>query len=98
MENRASGRRVPRPRSRANTVGLVAMWVAFFLNFFTVLIYFFFPYTEWLDVDIAYLDKDDDPLYAYIMLIIYLVLFTLTIWSFFAASCSDPGYVPAGKK
>ena len=100
MENKFERQisRVPRPRSRSNTVGFAAMCLAFVLNFFTVLIYFFFPYTDWLNVDITYIDKDDNALYHYILLSIYLIFFVLTIWSFFAASCSDPGFVPAGKK
>ena len=34
----------------------------------------------------------------YSLFLIYLVLLLLTIWSFLAAACTDPGYLPKEKR
>ena len=89
-----------RPRSRSNTFGRIAICLSFFLNLWTVLIYFLFPYADQKDViwGFNYLDKTDRPITHYCFLLVYLILYVLTVWSFIEASCRDPGYVPHDKK
>ena len=63
-----------------------------------MLIYFVFPNTDLIKWEFKVRDKKEGTWAHYSLFIIYLILLFLTIWSFLAAACTEPGYVPREKR
>ena len=70
-----------RARSKMNTIGPVLVYICLLFNLYAVIYFYAFPLRSLLDSDMAFI-------------LIYFLLFFMTLWSFIAASCTDPGYVP----
>ena len=64
-----------------NTIGPILVYICLLFNLYAVIYFYAFPLRSLLDSDIIFLS-------------LYLLLFTMTMWSFISASCTDPGYVP----
>ena len=64
-----------------NSIGPVLVYICLLFNLYAVIYFYVFPLNGLLDSDDVFIS-------------IYLLLFIMTIWSFIAASCTDPGYVP----
>lgn len=88
--------RPSRCRAFVNKIGPFLITFSLTCNLYTVLIYFVFPYTSVLNIDFKLEESDDGIILHYALFGVYMVLFVLTLWSFLAASCSDPGYVDHG--
>ena len=75
-----------------NRIGPIIILVSFLMNIYTMLVYFVFPYVDWINF------KDDlNPNSKVVHLSLtafYLFLLCMTFWSYLNARCSDPGYVP----
>ena len=78
-----------------NVVGPILILLSFSLNIYTMLIYFVFPYTSVLIMNYKH-DHSLNMALHYCLFGIYTILMALTIWSYLAASCADPGFVPSG--
>ena len=74
--------------------GPVLVSLSILLNFWTVMVYFVFPYTNLIIVNYERVNKPS--MWAhYILAIIYFILLFMTVWSYLAARCTEPGYVPS---
>ena len=63
-----------------------------------MLIYFVFPNTNLIKWEFKVRDRKEGIWVHYSLFLIYLILLLLTIWSFVAAACTDPGYLPREKR
>ena len=86
-----------RARSRMNCIGPSVIIFCFVLNLWTVLIFYVFPFTSVFNFDLDVIDQTDGLQIHYIVFAFYVLLLTLTMWSFIAAACLDPGKVPSRK-
>ena len=93
-----TNKKVLRKRSVMNCVGPILVTLGFIFNLYTVLIYFVFPNTDLIKWEFKVRDKKEGIWVHYSLFLIYLVLLLLTIWSFLAAACTDPGYLPNEKR
>ena len=82
-----------RKRRKMNVVGPILVSVSIILNVWTVLVYFVFPYTDLIIVNYQ-VAHEKSMVAHYILAAIYFLLLLMTIWSYLAARCSEPGYVP----
>lgn len=80
-----------------NVIGPTLTTVSILLNIWTVLVYFVFPYTDYLIVNYKVENKGSMVVH-YILAAIYFILLFMTIWSYLAARFSEPGYVPPDAK
>ena len=80
-----------------NWVGPTLLTVSLILQFYSMLIFYVFPFTDILGIN---WDKDfNEPSPLHIALfIIYFILFFLAVWSLIVAGCSDPGFVSKNKR
>ena len=60
--------------------------------------YFVFPNTDLVKWEFKVKDKKKGIWVHYSLFVIYLLLLFLTIWSFLAAACTNPGYIPREKR
>ena len=81
-----------------NRVGPLLVTLGFIFNLYTVLIYFVFPYTNLTKGEFKVRDRQGGIWVHYSLFLVYLILLFLTIWSFLAAACTDPGYLPKKKR
>ena len=75
-----------------NVVGPILIWFSFAFNIYTVLIYFVLPYTKFADYERV--PSDVDKVIHFVLFALYSVLILMTMWSFMAVKCTDPGFVP----
>ena len=78
-----------------NCIGPCIVILCLMLNMWTVLLFFVFPYTDALTLNFQL--QNEGFWLHYSAFAIYFVLLVLTIWSFLAAACLDPGTVPKNK-
>ena len=67
--------------------------MSFILNFYTVLVYFIFPFTDFVINNYTH-DKPKSSAAHFTLAFVYFIFLFLTFWSYMAARCADPGYVP----
>ena len=76
-----------------NTIGPLLVVVSILLNIWTVLIYFVFPYTDWIFLNYQRVRVTDIG-WHYALAAIYFILLFMTVWSYLAARYFEPGFMP----
>ena len=71
--------------------------VSLILQFYSMLIFYVFPFTDIFGINWDSDFNEPSPLHI-VLFIIYFILFFLSIWSLIVAGCSDPGFVSKNKR
>ena len=78
-----------------NTIGPMLVLLSMLLNIWTVMTYFLFPYTSWIFMDYKEVHSNNIGIgWHYTLAAIYFILLFMTVWSYLAAKCFEPGFVP----